>query len=125
MAEAIYNHLTNSSDAQSAGTHVDGDGQTLAQFNERPEVSSYTLDVMRDAGYSLESKRQKQLTPDMVKQYDLVISMAGKRYTPRWLADVPNYTYWKITDPKGRSYAITKHAKDEVEQKVRELIDAR
>lgn len=122
MAEAIYNRLTKSTDAQSAGTHVDGDGQTLEQFNNRPEVSSYTLDVMRDAGYYLKDKRQNQLTQDMIEKYDLIVSMAGKRYTPRWLAAAPNYTYWKITDPKGRSYAITKHAKDEVEQKVRELL---
>jgi protein-tyrosine-phosphatase len=122
IAEAIYNRLTNSSNARSAGTHVDGDSETLAQFSQRPEVSSYTLDVMRDAGYDLEDNQQNQLTQDMIKNYDVIISMAAKRYTPQWLANAPNYVYWKITDPKGRSYAVTKHAKDEVEQKVRELI---
>ena len=122
MAEAIYNRLTNSANASSAGTRVDGVGETLSEFGQRPEVVSFTLDVMRDAGYDIGNKRQTQLTQDMLRDYDLVVSMAGKRYTPRWLSNAPNYEYWKITDPKGRSYAVTKHAKDEVARKVRDLV---
>ena len=124
MAEAIYNRLTNSADASSAGTRVDGVGETLSEFGRRPEVASFTLDVMRDAGYDIDNKRQTQLTQEMLRNYDLVVSMAGKRYTPRWLSDAPNYEYWKITDPKGRSYTITKHAKDEIERKVRDLVSS-
>jgi protein-tyrosine-phosphatase len=122
MAEAIYNRLTNSTDASSAGTKVDGQNETLGEFAKHPEVASFTLDVMRDAGYNLEDKRQIQLTQDMLGNYDLVVSMASKRHTPRWLSNAPNYEYWKISDPKGRSYAVTKHAKDEVERKVRALV---
>ncbi len=122
IAEAIYNRLTNSTTACSAGTHVNGEGETLDEFDKRPGVASFTLDVMRDAGYNIEDKRQTQLTHNMITDCDLVINMAAKRYTPKWLADAPNYTYWKVTDPKGRSYKITKHAKDEVERKVHELI---
>lgn len=122
MAEAIYNRLTNSTDAASAGTRVEGAGDTLAEFNERPGVKSFTVDVMRDAGFNLEDKKQKQLTKEMLEGYDLVVSMAAKHSTPAWLLSAPNYIYWKIPDPKGRSYIATKHAKDTVEQKVRELI---
>src|SRR6266511_3645456 len=125
IAKAIYTRLTNSNDASSAGTHVDGDGETLEQFSKRPEVNSYTLDVMRDAGYDLSDKHQNQLTQDMVKGYNLIISMAAKRYAPQWLAKAPNYMYWKITGPKGGSYAITKRAKDEVGRRVHELITAK
>lgn len=122
MAEAIYNRLTSSTDASSAGTRVEGAGDTLTEFNKRPGVQSFTVDVMRDAGFNLEDKKQKQLTIDMLKKYDLVVSMAAKQFTPVWLSSASNYVYWKIPDPKGRSYAVTKHAKDAVEQKVRELL---
>ncbi len=122
MAEAIYNRLTRSKSAHSAGTHVEGAGKTLDEFNKWPGITSFTVKVMRDAGYELGGMKQKQLTKDMVKDYDLVINMAAKKLTPAWLSSAPNYVYWKISDPKGRSYAITKHAKDMVEQKVRELI---
>lgn len=122
IAEAIYNRLTNSTDASSAGTRVEGAGDTLAEFNKRPGVKSFTVDVMKDAGFNLEDKKQKQLTRNMLEKYDLVVSMAAKQFTPAWLSSAPNYVYWKIPDPKGRSYGVTKHAKDAVEQKIQELI---
>lgn len=125
MAEAIYNRLTNSTDASSAGTHIEGAGDTLAEFNNRPGTKSFTIEVMRDAGFNIEDNKQKQLTKDMLEEYDLVVSMAAKQFTPGWLSSAPNYVYWKISDPRGRSYAVTKHAKDEVERKVNELISRR
>jgi protein-tyrosine-phosphatase len=123
MAEAIYNRLTNSTDANSAGTRVEGVGDTLAEFNRRPGTKSFTVDVMHDAGFDIQDKKQKQLTKDMLGNYDIVVSMAAKQFTPAWLLSAPNYVYWKIPDPKGRSYAITKHAMNVVKQKVRALID--
>lgn len=122
MAEAMYNRLTRSANAQSAGTHVEGVGMTLDEFNKQPGISSYTVKVMHDAGYEVGSMKQKQLTKDMLDSYDLIVNMAAKNLTPSWLSSSPNYKYWKISDPKGRSYALTKHTKNAVEQKVRELL---
>lgn len=96
MAEAIYNRLTKSNDASSAGTHVEGVGMTLSEFNAVPGVSSSTIEVMNDAGYQIGNRRQTQLTKDMIAQYDLIIGMAAKRYTPSWLSRAPHYRYWKI-----------------------------
>ncbi|HTE58049.1 MAG TPA: low molecular weight phosphatase family protein [Verrucomicrobiae bacterium] len=122
MAETLYNHMTNSTNASSAGTRVEGAGDTLAEFGKRPGIKSFTVDVMRDAGFNIQDKVQTQLTKDMLTKYDVVVSMAAKQFTPTWLSSAPNYIYWKIPDPKGRSYEITKHAKDAVEQKIHELI---
>jgi protein-tyrosine-phosphatase len=103
MAAAIYNKLSNSQSADSAGTHVDNPGELLLDRSIRLG-GSLTLDVMKDHGYDINKGVQTQLTPEMLNKYDKVISVAGMRYTPKWLANAPNYTYWKITDPKGRSY---------------------
>lgn len=123
MAEAIYNRLTHSTDANSAGTQVDGAGETIEEFNKRPEVTSFTLDVMHDAGYNLEDKIQTQLTQDMPQKYDLVVNMAAPEFTPDWLSSAPNYVYWKVDDPAGVSYEITANAKRLIEDKIRELIE--
>lgn len=77
---------------------------------------------MTDNGYRVKNKQQTQLTQDMLQNYDMVISMAGKRYTPQWLAAAPQYTYWKITDPKGRGYTITDRTRKLIETKIREII---
>ena len=124
MAEAIYNRLTNSTDASSAGTQVEGVGETIGEFNNRPEVTSFTLDVMHDAGFDIRDKIQTQLTQDMLTHYDRVINMAAKEFTPLWLSTAPNYTYWKIDDPAGVSYEVTASAKKLIEGRIRELIEA-
>ncbi len=58
----------------------------------------------------------------MLDKYDLVVSMAGKRYTPAWLARSPKYVYWKIADPKGRGYEVTNRTRKLIETKIREII---
>ncbi len=55
MAEAIYNKLTDSRDAESAGTHVENPGETLSERNSRIG-KSYVFDVMNDTGLSPNNK---------------------------------------------------------------------
>lgn len=121
IAEALYNKLSQSHDADSAGTHVEKDGETLGQRKKRIG-GSYLVDMMADHHLDVSSKQQTQLTKAMLSDYDLVINMAGKHYTPTWLAREPNYVYWKVQDPAGRSYEITERIMRQIEAKVRELI---
>ncbi len=122
MAEMIYNNLTTSNKANSAGTHVEKPGETLGQRKKRIG-KSFVVDVMNDNHMSIENKKQTQLTKDMLKNYDLIIGMSAKRYTPKWLAESPNYVYWKIRDPKARGYSTTANTKLVIERKVKELIN--
>lgn len=123
MAEAIYNKLTASTDANSAGTHVEKPGETLGD-RKRRIGGSFLVDLMTDEGYGVNQKVQTQLTKEMLKDYDVVISMAGKRYTPVWLSSALNYVYWKVQDPKGRSYEITKRIMRQIEQRICQLISS-
>ena len=121
MAEAIYNRLTSSRDADSAGTYVERPGETLIARKKRIGIS-YAVDVLTNSGYNVENLEQTQLTKEMLDKYDRVISMAGKRYTPKWLADAPNYVYWKIEDPGARAYTITDKTRKLIEAKIQEII---
>jgi protein-tyrosine-phosphatase len=121
MAEMIYNNLTNSSDADSAGTHAEKPGETLGQRKKRIG-KSYVVDVMNNNNMPIEDKTQTQITKDILKKYDLIIGMSAKKYTPKWLAESPNYIYWKIRDPKARGYSTTNKTRLNIEQKVKELI---
>jgi protein-tyrosine-phosphatase len=121
LAEAIYNKLTNSHDALSAGTHVDNPGETLIDRKARIGESN-AVDVMNDNGLLSPEQRQTQLTQSMLNDYDLIISMSGKRYTPKWLEESPKYRYWKITDPKARGYKITDQTRQQIEAKIRETL---
>lgn len=121
LAEAIYNKLTNTNDAKSAGTHVEYPGESLIDRKSRVGTSN-AIDVMNDNGLLSPEQKQTQITKSMLDDFDLVISMAGKRYTPKWLAESPKYRFWKITDPKARGYAITDKTRRQIEAKIRESL---
>ena len=122
MAAAFYNQLTNTKDADSAGTHVENPGQTLLERKLWRPGHSFVVDVMAESGIDVTKSVSTQLNPDMLKKYGLIVSMAGKRYTPKWLADSPNYMFWKIRDPMGRSHDATARARDIVKKNIEELI---
>jgi arsenate reductase len=121
MAEAIYNALTNSNDAESAGTHVDIPGETLGERKKRVG-RSLVVDVMNDNNMSIDNKKRTQLTRDMLEDYDVIINMSPKRYTPKWLASSPKYIYWKVRDPMSRGYSTTDNTRKSIEQKVKMLL---
>ena len=123
MAKAIYNKITKSNDASSAGTHVLEVGQTLS---ERKKVSAsknfFVLDVMNDIGIDMSHYKRFALDKALLGQYDLIISMAKKDDTPEWLLDDPNYRFWDVADPRGMNYVKTSEVRDEITRRVNELI---
>lgn len=121
MAEVIYNKLTNSTDAESAGTHVDKPGETLYQRKKRIGTS-FVVDVMNDVNMSIDNHKRTQLTRDMLEHFDRIINMSPKKYTPTWLAMSPKYIYWKIRDPMSRGYTTTNNTRKTIEDKVKELL---
>jgi len=121
MAEAIYNKLTSTVNADSAGTRVEKPGETLGQRKERIGRSP-VFEVMTNNQLNPNNKKQTQLTQEMLPKYDVVISMASKKYSPKWLVAAPNYVYWKINDPKARGYNYTDGARQRIEAKIKEML---
>jgi protein-tyrosine-phosphatase len=98
MAEALYNRSIGSNLADSAGTDVDVPGETLQQRKLR-RGGTYTIEAMDTEDIDVRNNIRTQLTETMLDQYDQVISMAQKEYTPAWLENHPAYVYWDIKDP--------------------------
>jgi len=123
MAKAFYNHLTNTHDADAAGTHVLEQGQTIA---ERKVTSSsknfFVIDVMLDEGIDISHYSRRQIAEDDLRHYDVIISMANTSEAPRWLLRSSKYVHWDISDPRGQNYETTAKARDLIKEKVKELI---
>lgn len=120
MAAALYNHITNSNDADSAGTEVDTPGETLLERQQR-RGGTASIDVMADKGFDVSSSQRTQLTPEMLDKYDLIVSMAQKEHTPSWLSAHPKYHFWDVEDPGGKDYNATLIACNDIEPRVKEL----
>lgn len=122
MAAALYNHLTGTKDAESAGTDVDHPGETLQERRER-RGGTVVIDVTRDEeGIDISQSTRTQIAEDLLDTYDLVISMAQPEYTPEWLSAHPKFRYWPVDDPGGRKMEATVKAKAEVKTRVINLI---
>lgn len=122
MAAAIYNRLTNTQNAQSAGVEVTHESETLGDRRTRIGAS-HTLTVMEDDSYDISGEKQTQLTKDMLKSFDAIVSMHHEGNDPDWLTNSPKYIFWDVHDPFGSTLDETRRTKELIEQKVREFID--
>ena len=122
MAEALYNQATKSLEADSAGVTVQKPGQTILERSyEKPGVK-YIIDVMMEEGIDISQYKRKQLMPDMMGEYDLMVNMAEQNYCPDWLLQAKNVITWTIKDPKGLSYEITSATRDILKSYIDQLI---
>src|ERR1043165_7719096 len=83
MAAAIYNKLTNTRDAISAGTYTgapdEPEGLALTQVYEgQPQF----FEVMEANGMDVKQNITTKLLPEMLNQADVIISMAEEPYIP-------------------------------------------
>ena len=123
MAKAFYNSLTNSLDAEAAGTHVLEPGQTLS---ERKAVSKsknfFVLDVMSEINIDISGYTRQPLTEELARRYDVVVSMVNKNDTPNWLLASEHYVHWDVSDPRGQDFETTAKVRDDIRSRVAGLI---
>ncbi len=129
MAQAFYNHFTNTQNADSAGVNAEkystDEIPTVADFDAHLVAKNLdplaVIDLMREKGIEVGASQRTQLTKDMLRDYDLVVNIANRSQTPDWLKG-DNVVWWKIEDPHAESRELAKLACDEVEKRVKKLI---
>jgi arsenate reductase (thioredoxin) len=111
MAEAFANkHGMN---AQSAGTIPS------------TRINPIVIDVMRERGVDISSNHPKALTPELVRDASLVVTMGCsiEEACPKpIIAQMQKkLVEWHLEDPKGRSLEEARKIRDEIERKIMEL----
>jgi protein-tyrosine-phosphatase len=87
------------------------------------EVNPVVAEAMREKGLDISGNRPKAITPDMVREADVIITMgcSAEGFCPvQFLSKVVD---WKLEDPKGKSIEQVRKIRDEVEKRVRELVE--
>ncbi len=112
MAEGFAKHYGNSKvEAVSAGTMPSS------------EVNPLVIQVMQEKGIDISKNKPKRITAQMVQEADIIIVMgcSAEGFCPAaWLNKV---TDWNIEDPKGKPLEKVREIRDEIENKVRKLMD--
>jgi protein-tyrosine-phosphatase len=124
MAEAIYNHLTNSHDAFSVGTYVgapdEPEGQILSElFRDDPDF----FEVMDSHEMDLRNNLTKKLLPEMLDQYNIVVSMAEEPFIPDFLKKNKKVIWWDIKNPNPVPPGFFKSTYDKLNELIKELIN--
>jgi len=112
MAAAWFNELVDGSRARalSAGTEP---GERV-----HPEV----LSVMREVGIDLEGKEPQRLTDELASSAQFLVTMGCGEQCPV----VPGLKRddWPLEDPKGKPIERVREIRDEVKQRVEQLLQA-
>jgi arsenate reductase len=87
------------------------------------EVNPVVVQVMLEKGIDLSGNMPKLVTGKMVQEADVIIVMgcSAEGFCPAPL--LSKVTDWKIEDPKGKPIEKVREIRDEIERKVRVLID--
>jgi len=109
MSQALFDRAANDRHtAQSAGTTP---GERV-----HPEV----VEAMRELGIDLSNRNPQELTTDLAKRADVVVTMGCGDECPY----IPGKTYidWDLPDPKGRPLQEVRVTRDDIAQRVTALI---
>jgi 8-oxo-dGTP diphosphatase len=100
MAAAIYDDLVGSGAADSAGTYAgapdEPEGQVLADLFPTPEF----FEAMERRGLYVRANTTRRLTPAMLENYPVVVSMAEDPFVPDFLRGDPRVIWWEMENPK-------------------------
>lgn len=111
MAEAFYNRLAKGKgNAISAGT------------NPTSAVGPTVVKVMKEVDIDISGKKPRLLTPDLIDQANLVVTMGCgvEGVCPASWIDTQD---WQLEDPKGKSIEKVREIRDEIRARVIELLN--
>ena len=103
--------------------HLAGDGVGVYSAGSTPAdaVNVAAVDAMREVGIDISGASPQRWTEKMMDEVDVVVTMGCGDTCPY----VPGTRYvdWELADPKGLDVAAVRPIRDEIEQRVRALMD--
>jgi len=102
--------------------HADGRVRVRSAGNEPGEVvNPAVVDAMAEMGIDLSSAVPRRLDDEDVRESDVVVTMGCGDACPVYPGK--RYLDWELPDPAGRSLDEVRPIRDEIDRRVRALID--
>jgi protein-tyrosine-phosphatase len=122
MAAALYNQLTQSSDADSAGTYVGAEDAPKNDLIEKYFRTSDFFELMEENGMNIRSNKMKQVTHEIIEKFDAVVSMAEDPFIPDFLRDSEKVVWWNVENPQFATREVSEQTYRQIKSLVEELI---
>jgi arsenate reductase (thioredoxin) len=103
--------------------HLAGDRAVAWSGGSEPgvEVNPAAVDAMREVGIDISAEYPKPWTDEVVRAADVVVSMGCGDACPVFPGK--RYLDWELDDPAGMSVEQVRPVRDEIERRVRFLLD--
>ena len=85
------------------------------------EVNPAAIAVMREVGIDIASEFPKPWTDEIIQAADVVITMGCGDACP--IFPGKRYEDWEVTDPAGQAVEDVRPIRDDIEQRVKRLLD--
>ncbi|MEV2225495.1 arsenate reductase ArsC [Nocardia vinacea] len=104
-------------------THLAGDRVEVRSAGSAPadQVNPAAIAAMREIGIDISAEIPKILTVDAVRGSDVVITMGCGDACPYFPGK--QYLDWKLDDPAGQGIDAVRPIRDDIENRVRGLLD--
>lgn len=123
IAEAIYNTLTGSKDAISAGTTVGTPSEPEGRLLPECFKTDAFFHVMDTHGLDMRNKKTRALTPELLQSVERVVSMVEEPFVPEYLRSDSRVLWWNgIENPDGITEENTEAAYQQIKCLVEEYI---
>jgi arsenate reductase len=86
------------------------------------QINPIVIQAMDEVGISISQQKPKDITEDMMRNSTKIINMGcmDKSFCPTLF--IPNVIDWGIEDPKGRSIEQVREIRDDIEQRIKQLV---
>ncbi len=104
--------------------HLAGDGVVVFSGGSDPtsEVNPAAIAAMAEVGIDITTSYPKPWTDEVVRAADAIVTMGCGDACP--ICPGKRYEDWELTDPAGLGVQAVRPIRDELEQRVRHLMDA-
>ena len=104
-------------------SHLAGDRIEVRSAGSTPagEVNPVAVEAMKEIGVDISAESPKILTIDAVRASDVCVTMGCGDACP--VVPGKRYLDWQLDDPAGQGIEAVRPIRDEIERRVRALID--
>lgn len=103
--------------------HLAGDAVDVFSAGSAPatSINPVAVDAMAEVGIDIAGRQPQAWTEDMVRTVDVVVSMGCGDACP--VLPGKRYEDWELTDPAGQGIELVRGVRDEIRDRVHELLD--
>lgn len=122
MAAAIYNQITGTDDADSAGTYVGSvdvpEGTVIEKYFKTPDY----FELMEENGMNIRNNLTKKLLPEMIENANITVSIVQEPFIPDFLRNNEKVIWWKVEDPSITTREVSEKTYSEIKSLVEQLV---